>query len=81
MTHKYVSVCPIMDISFQYRRICYINLHYLGENKSVYVLSVEMSGFSIKNVYYVFMGPHKIRIRKMSHYFSVLDTILNMGLF
>ena len=50
MMHKYVSVCPIMDISFQYRRISYSNLYYLGENKLVYLLSVEMSGFSIKHV-------------------------------
>ena len=47
----YESVRPIMDIYFQYARICYINLHDLGENKSVYVLSVEMSGFSTKNVW------------------------------
>ena len=48
--HTYVSLCSIMNNSFQYGKICQIFLRDLGENKSVYVLSSEMSELPTKNV-------------------------------
>ena len=48
--HKYVSLCSIMDNSFQYGRMCHTYLHYFGENKLVQVFSAGMSGLFAKNV-------------------------------
>ena len=47
---KYVSLCCIMATFLQYGRIVHIYIHNLVENKSDYVFSIELSGFSTKNV-------------------------------
>ena len=48
MMHNWV-LCSGMTNSFQYQRIYILYLQDLGENKSVYMFSAEMSGFPAKH--------------------------------